>query len=258
MEGPRVPPSPCGSPGSRLVHGVVAIEKQRDPDTSTPDGSVRAEAGNRTPVSARVVGEIPLGARSDLELVSSLGDPSGDAYSELYRRHSASVTAAVRMILVKDQRCEDVVAEVFVSLWFFPEKFDPARGTLLAYLRLKARGRSIDLVRKEEARTRRETTSWPRWAEAGADAGLVGAESALAVQAALALLPAIEQEPIVLAYFSGLTYTEVALRLGLPEGTVKSRIRSGLSRLQRNRGLRSLRDTGDDTGDGDGDAQGVR
>ena len=89
------------------------------------------------------------------DLVASLVDECGDAYAELYRRHSRSVTAAVNMILVNDSRCEDVVAEVFVGLWFFPERFDSSRGSLLAFLRLKARGRSIDLVRAETARRRR-------------------------------------------------------------------------------------------------------
>jgi len=151
---------------------------------------------------------------------------------------------------MKDQRCEDVVAEVFVSLWFFPEKFDPSRGTLLAYLRLKARGRSIDMVRKEAARTRRETTERPGPPDTDADAVLVGAESALAVREALVQLPVVEREPIILAFFAGLTYAEVAVRLGLPEGTVKSRIRAGLSHLQRNSGLLALRDPGSDDSTG--------
>ena len=149
------------------------------------------------------------------------------------------------MILVKDHRCEDVVAEVFVSLWLFPEKFDPARGTLLAYLRLRARGRSIDIVRSEAARTRRETSEQPPLLDFDADAVLVGAESALAVRQALVQLPVTEREPIVLAYFSGLSYAEVAVHLAVPEGTVKGRIRSGLSRLRRNGNLLSLGEQGD-------------
>jgi RNA polymerase sigma-70 factor (ECF subfamily) len=154
------------------------------------------------------------------------------------------------MILIGDNRCEDVVAEVFVALWFFPEKFDPARGTLLAYLRLKARGRSIDLVRAETARTRREASERPHSLDVDADDVLVGAESALAVRTALVQLPAAEREAIVLAYFSGLSYGTVAVRLGLPEGTVKSRIRSGLGRLRRNGSLLSLGDR--DHVDGEG------
>jgi RNA polymerase sigma-70 factor (ECF subfamily) len=171
---------------------------------------------------------------SDLDLVASLVAECGDAYAELYRRHSRSVTAAVNMILVNDSRCEDVVAEVFVGLWFFPERFDSSRGSLLAFLRLKARGRSIDLVRAETARRRREDAeSHANMSnEMSVDSMAIASDNALAVRDALSLLHPLEKEPIYLAFFSGLTYKEVAVQLELPEGTVKSRIRSGLSHLQ--------------------------
>lgn len=247
-----MPPSPCGPPGPRLVQDAVAIEQRQAPESLTADRRAPVRRAPAVVVSPAEVVVVPagtgagsLGSRSDADLVSCLSEHGSDAYSELYRRHARSVASAARTILVTDERCEDVVAEVFVSLWFFPEKFDPARGTLLAYLRLNARSRSIDVVRREEARTRREVTTWPRIPVDDADAALVGAESAVAVRSALVLLPVVEREPIVLAFFAGLTYPEVAVRLGLPEGTVKSRIRAGLRRLQRNRRLLSLRDTGD-------------
>jgi len=205
------------------VHGVVATGQENSgiPRTSVQAPTVTPPA---PPATDAAPGDVPFVKWSDLDLVASLFDGSGDAYAEIYRRHSASVTAAARMILIRDDRCEDVVAEVFVSLWFLPEKFDPARGTLLAYLRLKARGRPLDV---------------------DADDVLMGAESALAVREALIRLPAAEREPIVLAFFSGLSYGAVAIRLGLPEGTVKSRIRSGLSRLRQNGSLLSLGGRGD-------------
>ena len=101
------------------------------------------------PATHAASGDVPFVKWSDLDLVASLFDGSGDAYAEIYRRHSASVAAAARMILIRDHRCEDVVAEVFVSLWFFPEKFDPARGTLLAFLRLKARAEHRHRARRD-------------------------------------------------------------------------------------------------------------
>jgi RNA polymerase sigma-70 factor (ECF subfamily) len=212
-----------------------------------PNGrAAELEATEADPVAARTSvgsGGIAYTEWSDLDLVASLVDESGDAYAELYRRHARSVTAAARMILVNDDRCDDVVAEVFVSLWFFPEKFDPTRGTVLAYLRLKARGRSIDLVRAEIARRRREDLERRSRVDGNddADAVIVEAETALAVRDALAQLPMIEREPIRLAFFSGMTYKDVADKLELPEGTVKSRIRAGLNRLQMSDGLLLLR-----------------
>jgi len=196
-------------------------------------------------------GGLPHCEWSDLDLVACLSNESGDAYAELYRRHSASVAAVARMILANDERCQDVVAEVFVGLWFHPEKFEPARGSLLAFLRMRARGRSIDIIRTEAARRRREDTQ--RYANddynPDSDVVMIGAESALVVRDALALLPANQREPIYLAFFSGLTYQEVARSLRLPEGTVKGRIRAGMRRLQGNDQLMLLRqaDGGDMT-----------
>ncbi len=200
-------------------------------------------------------GGIPYQEWSDIDLVGSLVDECGDAYAELYRRHRRSVSAATRMVLVNDDRCEDVVAEVFVDLWFFPEKFDPARGSLLAFLRMRARGRGIDMVRSEAARHRREQTDQRADVTYAKDPDTVilATESAAAVREALASLPVTESEPIYLAFFSGMTYRAVAAQLDLPEGTVKSRIRAGLNRLQTCQGLR-LERTIDANSEASGDA----
>jgi RNA polymerase sigma factor (sigma-70 family) len=224
--------------------GPVVTLKEDAYGAGEPGQSLDVGLATRAEIGS---GTIALGEYSDLALVASLGNESGDAYAELYRRHASSVTAAARTILMDDGHCEDVVADVFVRLWFFPEQFDPRRGSLLTFLRLKARNRSIDIVRSESSRRRREAGG--RDAENhhhnDADARLVGAESAVAVREALALLPVLEREPIYLAYFVGLTYREVAKRLSLPEGTVKARIRAGLSHLQGNEQLRLLRDVND-------------
>jgi RNA polymerase sigma-70 factor (ECF subfamily) len=205
------------------------------------DESKRMAVDSEATIARSSVGTNVMAYRdwSDLDLVASLAEECGDGYAELYRRHSLSVTATARMLLGNDSRCEDVVADVFVSLWLHPEKFDPARGSLLAFLRLKARGRTIDMIRNESARRRREATVIdlnPAWDE-DVDSALIASDGAVAVRKALRLLPPIERDPIYLAFFSGLSYTAVAAELNLPEGTVKSRIRAGLSRLQSSSGL---------------------
>ena len=168
-----------------------------------------------------------------------------DAYTELRRRHVASVAAVTRMLLGSRASCEDVVTDVFVAFWFAPDRFDSARGTLLAFLRLQARGRSVDLLRADSARTRREGAHPVEAAAPEIDARMIDAEVIGNVRGALALLPSDERVPIELAFFVGLTYGAVALRLGLPEGTVKSRIRRGLRRMEQMDNLQLLRDGGD-------------
>ena len=167
-----------------------------------------------------------------------------DAYTELRSRHLGSVTAVARRILGNREACDDVVAEVFVGFWLAPEKFDAQRGSVLAYLRMLARGRSIDVVRSDTARQRREMAEGTDDAtspEDDVDAGLIAAEAARALRTALALLPADERTPIELAFYGGLAYGEVARELQLPEGTVKSRIRRGLRRLELSHDLEGQR-----------------
>jgi RNA polymerase sigma-70 factor (ECF subfamily) len=170
---------------------------------------------------------------TDSDLVAAIVLHRGEAYTELYRRHSKSVTGATRMILGNSPSIEDVVAEAFVAFWMAPEKFDESRGSLLGFLRLKAKGRSIDMVRSESSRRRREANERAITTDAPVecDQELLQSERAQLLHHAVSLLPAIEREPICLAYFDGMTYTAVAHYLNVPEGTVKSRIRSGLRRL---------------------------
>ena len=156
-----------------------------------------------------------------------------DAFAEVFRRHSPSVTAASAMILGRDERCDDVVAEVFFALWISPEAFEPVRGSLLGFLRVKAKGRSIDVVRSEVAARRRDQhDAANRLPDDEVDSDFLSAEMAALLRSALDSLPDPQRVPIELAFFEGMTYGAVALRLGLPEGTVKSRIRSGLQQLR--------------------------
>jgi RNA polymerase sigma-70 factor, ECF subfamily len=143
------------------------------------------------------------------------------------------VAAATRTILGNRPECDDVVAEVFVGIWRSPEKFQPDRGSLLSFLRLTAKSRRIDLVRSETARVRRERFDASGSEPAPAsDDELLASEATAQLHDALAQLPPQEREPIELAYFHGMTYRDVAAHLEIPEGTVKSRIRSGLRKLR--------------------------
>ena len=171
---------------------------------------------------------------SDAGLVVAISRYHQDALAEAYRRHAGAVFGLARRRLADAAMAEEIVQEVFLRLWNDPDKFDPGRGSLRSYLLAQCHGRSVDLLRSETARRRREENDLRRTAEGGYDLEREVWDMALAdhVREALDTLPAAEREAIRLAYLGGHSYREVALMLDEPEGTVKSRIRTGLKRLR--------------------------
>lgn len=172
---------------------------------------------------------------SDPALVIAVARRSERALEELFHRYSAQLTALARRVVRDEQLARDVVQEVFVRLWERPERFDPARGTLRAYLLADAHGRSVDAIRSEVARRGREAREYEsRLLDASPSTGDEAVMNILSaeVREHLDRLNADERRAIELAYFDGYSYREVAELLSEPEGTVKSRIRSGLMKLR--------------------------
>lgn len=170
---------------------------------------------------------------SDANLVLAIARYREDALAEAYRRHAGAVYGLARRLLREKAAAEEVVQEVFVRLWNAPERFDPERGALRSFLLAQAHGRAVDQMRAESSRRRREERQAREVAQAGYDLEHEVADIVVAgqVREVLGTLPEAERKPIELAYFRGHTYREVATILGEPEGTVKSRIRSGLKRM---------------------------
>lgn len=172
-------------------------------------------------------------ARTDPDLVRAVSARDAAALEELFHRHAAAVAGVARRITGSASRADDVLQEVFLRLWRAPERYDPARGTLRSFLLIDANARAIEWVRSEQARRGREERDGRRPGAAPASVERVVWERSVAghLEEALDALPEGERRAIELAYYGGYTYREVALRLGQPEGTVKSRIRAGLHRL---------------------------
>jgi RNA polymerase sigma-70 factor, ECF subfamily len=175
-----------------------------------------------------------LTAASDTALVLAIGRWDQDALGELYRRHGGAVFGLAKRVLRDRALSEEIVQEVFLRLWDSPDRFDPERGSLRSFLLAQTHSRSIDMIRSDTARRRREEKDHRRQPEERPDIehevwDLVVGEH---VKEAVGALPDAERDAIELAYFGGHSYREVALLLDTPEGTVKSRIRSGLQRLR--------------------------
>ena len=171
---------------------------------------------------------------SDARLVTSIGRYSEVALAEVYRRHGRAVYGLARRVLQDATEAEDVTQEVFLRLWREPDRFDPTRGSLRSFLLAQAHGRAVDAVRSRSSRREREARDAARTAHAEYDMQHEVWDLALADQVAKAMgeLTDDERQAIELAYFEGHTYREVARVLDQPEGTVKSRIRSGMRRLR--------------------------
>lgn len=178
---------------------------------------------------------IDLETASDAALVVAIARWNEGALAETYRRHGGAVQGLARRLLRSDTHAEDITQEVFVRLWEQPERFDTERGSLRSFLLSIAHNRAVDHLRSSSARTSREQRSAAEVAASGYNIERHAWDLHVSDQVRRALVDLTDQQrrAIELAYFDGHTYRTVAAMLGEPEGTVKARIRAGLTSLRR-------------------------
>jgi RNA polymerase sigma-70 factor (ECF subfamily) len=159
-------------------------------------------------------------------LIHRLTRGDHDALGEFYDLFAGLVNGLALRILRDRAEAEDTVQEVFVQVWQQAARFDPSRGTPEAWLCTMARTRALDRLRRRSSR--REE---PELGNAGST-GAPRAEETLAVRKALDALPLAQRKALELAYYEGLTQSEIAERLAEPLGTVKTRIRTAMIHLR--------------------------
>lgn len=176
----------------------------------------------------------------DLEgLVRRMADGDREAFAAFYDHTSSLVFGLLMKILGDRQEAEDVAQEVYAQMWRTAESFDPDRGSARTWIAMTARSRAIDRVRStgSYADALGELTSRPRGNPTGEppptpEESAVLRERRELVRNALAELPPEQREAIRVAFFRGWSHREIAERTEIPLGTVKSRIRSGLMKLE--------------------------
>lgn len=157
------------------------------------------------------------------------------AFEALYDLTSPQVYGVVRRVLRDPAQSEEVAQDVLVEVWRTATRFDRSRGTARGWVLTMAHRRAIDRVRSEQASRDREERVAQRQTDRPFDGVAAEVEQrfeAQAVRDALSQLTAVQREAIELAYYGGNTYREVASLLDTPLGTVKTRVRDGLTRLR--------------------------
>lgn len=170
---------------------------------------------------------------SDGALYELVRHSDGAALAELYRRFSSLVFNVALRVTGSRQAAEEVAQSVFTDLWRRPARFDPTRGEMKPWLAAMAHNRSVDWVRSESARRGREHASCDAQVQVlpGVEEAVLSTLKAERVWLALEGLNENERTAVFLAYFGHRSYRQVARELGVAEGTIKSRIRTGLCHL---------------------------
>jgi RNA polymerase sigma-70 factor (ECF subfamily) len=164
-------------------------------------------------------------------MVSAICSGDEQAMAELYARYSGVVYSVALRVLGETGAAEDVLQEVFMQLWRNPDAFDASRGSLAGWLAVISRNRAIDALRK-------------RRPEVDIDDVVVSCEPDMArsadwtralgkIRSALTAMPPPQRSALDMAFFEGLSHTEIAEKTGEPLGTIKTRIRTGLLTLRK-------------------------
>jgi RNA polymerase sigma-70 factor (ECF subfamily) len=174
---------------------------------------------------------------ADAELLRSIGagDPRG--LDQLYARFRRRAFALARRILADDELAEDVLQDVFVTVWRDPAAFDPSRGSAASWLLAVVHDRAVEAVRREEPHRRRRARAEEDLAPGVPAGARVVADPPTRTDSdgtgvALGGLPTLQREALTLAYYGGYTQREVAALTGAPLGTVKTRMLAGMRRLR--------------------------
>jgi RNA polymerase sigma-70 factor, ECF subfamily len=177
-----------------------------------------------------VSGESPPldSADADAALVARMARGDRSAVAELYERHAGRLLALAHGILRSRQEAEDLIHDVFLEAWRRSADYSSERGSVRTWLLLRTRSRCFDRLKAGRRATLSEApeehAAVPLVPDHDADQGRL--------HQILSRMPEPQQEVILLGYFEGLSTTEIALRLGIPAGTVKSRTRAALSSLR--------------------------
>jgi RNA polymerase sigma-70 factor, ECF subfamily len=174
----------------------------------------------------------------DAALLQRIGRRDVAAFQEFYRKFSGLVFSSIHRVLNDHQDAEDIMQEVLVQIWQKAHLYEPSKGKPLTWITTMARNRAIDRIRSKQRRSRlnddfeqESKSTQPEFDQDTSD--LVGTrESDRVVKKAVMELTPDQREAIQLAYFEGLTQSEIADKLREPLGTVKARIRRGVQRLE--------------------------
>jgi len=174
----------------------------------------------------------------DRELIRRIGAGEEEAFRGLFRRFAPNAMSLARRVVRQPFLAEEIVQEVFLAVWRHPEGYEPDRGSVKSWLMGMVHHRAVDAVRREESQRRRAAGAVADAIDPGDDPGVTVVEELdlpeerSAVRSALAELPSEQRQVLELMYFSGLSQSQIAERLSVPLGTVKSRALLGMRRMR--------------------------